>query len=96
MLFMNKFLSFILSLGLIISPIPWNSRVHASDFLKDLPSQVVGVANGVIGSSILVKCKLGSLQPSVMLYMGGSVVYILGEIDQATSKLKQMNENSPK
>jgi hypothetical protein len=86
---MKKLFAIILSLGLIIAPVGSAGRAHASG--GGAVQQLFGIANGIIGSDILIKCKLGAMQPSIMAYMAGSLVYILGELTTAKDKKNSLN-----
>lgn len=92
---MKKLFAVILSLGLIIAPVPVVNTAHASGgggFAK----QILGLVNGVVGSTVLMKCKLGAMQPSLMAYMAGSLTYVFGEISGGMAQKKQMKEQGEK
>lgn len=91
---MKKLFAVILSLGLIIAPIPVVSTAHASG--GGFAKQILGMANGIVGSTILMKCKLGGMQPSLMVYMAGSLTYVFGEISGGMAQKKHMKEQGEK
>ncbi|MFP5386286.1 MAG: hypothetical protein ACLGHN_09430 [Bacteriovoracia bacterium] len=76
---MKKLFAVILSLGLIMSPVPVVSNAHAGEG-GGYAKQILGMANGIMGGSILMKCKMGSSQMSILVYMAGGLVYVAGEI----------------
>lgn len=86
---MKKLFAVILSLSLIIAPVP---VVHASEG-GGWAKQILGLANGSIGATIMAKCQLASMQFSLMAYMAGSITYIAAEIaggnDQKKKQTKQ-------
>ncbi len=59
----------------MIAPVPVRAA-GAGDYAKI----VLGMANGIVGSAILLKCKLGTSQPSITVYFAGSLVYMAAEI----------------
>lgn len=89
---MKKIFAFILSLGLIISPIPAVNTAHAASggYLK----VILGMANGIVGSTILTKCAMGSAQPSILVYFAGSLVFVAAEIAGGKEKDKDTKDNS--
>ncbi len=88
---MKKIFAIILSLGLIIAPMP---VAHAQGGDGRILKQLLGLGNGVVGASILTKCVLGSTQMSVNLYMLGSLAYVLGEILSGKQKAKDIDNQS--
>ncbi len=60
---------------LMLAPVP-ASAAGAGDYVKI----ALGMANGIVGSAILLKCKLGTTQPSISVYFAGSLVYMAAEI----------------
>lgn len=92
---MKKLFAVILSLGLIIAPVPVINTAHASGG-GGIAKQILGMVNGIVGSTILMKCKLGGMQPSLMAYMAGSLTYMFGEISGGMAQKKQMKEQSEK
>lgn len=81
---MKKIFAVILSLTLIMAPVPAIHSAHASE--QSGAQQLLGLANGIVGATLITKCKLASLQTSVLIYMAGSLTYILGEITTAKKK----------
>lgn len=90
---MKKLFAVILSLGLIMSPVPVVSTAHASGG-GGIAKQILGMANGIVGSSILVKCSMGGMQPSLIAYMAGSLVYVFAEIKGGMDQKKHQKEQS--
>lgn len=84
---MKKLFAVILSLSLIIGPVP-TAQAGTGAYAQ----QILGIANGIMGSNIITKCKLASMQPSLMAYMAGSLVYIFAEI--AGGKEQKKNQSS--
>lgn len=72
---MKKLFAVILSLSLIIAPVP---AVHAAG--DGYAKQILGISNGVMGATILTKCKMGTMQLSVLAYMAGGLVFVASEI----------------
>jgi len=94
---MKKFISIILSFSLMISPLGFTSKAIADEDgskIKNFVPQVVGLAIGTVGSTIMLKCKLGTTRPSLWVFMGGSAVYIYDQIDSATRMVKQMEKQA--
>lgn len=87
---MKKLFAVILSLGLIMAPMPVINTARASE--SSGAQQLLGLANGIVGATLITKCKLASLQTSVLVYMAGSITYMLGEI--ATAKKKAADVGS--
>lgn len=72
---MKKLFAIILSLGLIIAPMP---VAHAGG--GGYAKQILGMSNGIMGASIMFKCKLASTQMSILAYLAGGLTYVAGEI----------------
>lgn len=87
---MKKLLAIILSLGLIIAPMPVAHASGGGGYLK----QILGISNGIMGSAILIKCKLGATQFSLPVYMAGGVVFVLAEIMGGKKKAKDSDDQS--
>lgn len=90
---MKKLFAVILSLGLILAPIPTVNTAHAGG-AGGYAKMILGMANGIMGSTILTKCKMGSTQMSVMLYLAGGIVYTIAEIAGGRAKSKSVEENA--
>ena len=75
---MKKIFSVILSLSFILSPLTYSTKAHAQG--GGYEKMILGMASGVIGGSILLKCKLGGTQPSVLAYLAGGLTYVAAEI----------------
>ncbi len=81
----------------MISPLGFTSKAIADEDgskIKNFVPQVVGLAIGTVGSTIMLKCKLGTTRPSLWVFMGGSAVYIYDQIDSATRMVKQMEKQA--
>jgi hypothetical protein len=89
---MKKIFAVILSLTLIMAPVPVIHSAHASE--QSGAQQLLGLANGIVGATLITKCKLASLQSSVLIYMAGSLTYILGEITTAKKKASDVGNMS--
>ena len=95
---MKKFFAVILSFSLMIAPMPVINSAHAAEEEKKenkgYATIVLGMANGIIGSTIITKCKLGMKQSSLMVYMAGSLVYVAAEIMGGMNKKKNIDKNA--
>lgn len=97
---MFKIFAVLMSLQLILAPVALAQG--AGDQFRDGPAknggvdlyakQIVGLATSAIGSNILTTCKLGKMLPSLMIFMGGSLVHIASEVMGG----KAQNENHKK
>ena len=89
---MKKLFAVILSLSLIIAPVP---AVHAAASGGGYMNQALGIANGVVGATVLTSCKMGTMQPSILVYMAGGLIFVAAEMaggkDQ-TSKIKSSSD----
>lgn len=81
---MKKLFATLLSLSLILGPMP---TAHAAG--GGIAKQILGIANSVVGSTVIVKCQMASMQPSLMVYMAGSLVYVAAEIAGGQKQKKQ-------
>lgn len=86
---MKKIFATLLSLSLILGPMP---AAHAGG--GGIAKQILGIANSVVGSTIIVKCAMASMQPSLMVYMAGSLVYVAAEISGGNKQKKQEKKQS--
>lgn len=75
---MKKLFAIILSLSLIIGPVPV-ARASGGG-AGGIAKQILGIANGIVGSAVITKCKLASTQASILVYMAGSLVFVAAEI----------------
>lgn len=91
---MKKLFAIILSLGLIMAPIPSVSTAHASGQSGGYLKVLLGMSNGIVGSTILMKCTMGASQPSLVLYLAGSLVYVAAEILGGKNKQKAVGMNA--
>ena len=48
-------------------------------------NMVIGISTGIIGSTILVRCKAGAATASLWAFMGGSLAYVLAEMAGANA-----------
>ena len=87
---MNKIFAVILSLSLIIGPVPAAHASGGGGYAK----QILGMANGMMGSTIIAKCKLASMQWSLMAYMAGSMIYLAAEIAGGNDQKKKQKSNA--
>lgn len=46
---------------------------------------VLGLSTGILGSTVLLRCKLGGAQPSLWAFMAGSLAYIFSEMAGANA-----------
>lgn len=92
---MKKLFAVILSLGLILSPMPaLAERQNQSQGAAGYAKQIVGIANGIMGAAILTKCKLGASQLSILAYMAGGLTYVAGEFMGGRAQSKAQKENA--
>lgn len=83
---MKKLFAVILSLGLILAPIPVVGNAYAEDqdekeSKQSYANMILGLANGIVGSVIITNCKdVPSMTIDHYTYMAGSLAYIGGEI----------------
>ncbi len=97
---MFKVFTIFLSLQLILAPVAIAQT--AGDQFREAPAknggmdiyakQILSIATSSIGANILTSCKLGAMLPSLMIFMGGSLVNIASEIMGG----KALNENHKK
>ncbi|WP_408095380.1 hypothetical protein ACJVC5_10075 [Peredibacter sp. HCB2-198] len=86
---MKKLFAVILSLSLIIAPVP---VAHAG--AGGIAKQILGIANGVVGAAVITKCKLASTQPSILIYMAGSIVFVAAEVAGGKKKTKDVESQA--
>lgn len=79
---MKKIYAIILSFGLILAPV---QHAKAEMSWGGIPNMVMGISTGIIGSTVLVHCKMGAANPSLWAFMGGSLAFILAEISGANA-----------
>lgn len=53
---------------------------QASGGTGGMAKQILGIANGIVGASVITKCKLASTQASILAYMAGSLVFVAAEV----------------
>ena len=86
---MKKLFTLIISLMFVIAPVP-ASAGGAGGYAKI----VLGMANGIVGGAILLKCKMGASQPSITTYFAGSIVYIAAEVMGGKTKGGDVQANA--
>lgn len=59
-----------------------------------MAKQVLGIANGVVGAAVITKCKMASMQPSLMIYMAGSIVFVAAEVAGGKKKTKDVESQA--
>lgn len=97
---MFKVFTIFLSLQLILAPVALAQS--SGDQFREGPAkkggmdlyakQILSLGTSSIGANILTSCKLGGMLPSLMIFMGGSLVNIASEIMGG----KALNENHKK
>jgi hypothetical protein len=78
---MKKLFAIILSFGFIIAPMPV-AYAGGEGYAK----QILGISNGIVGSAILLKCKLGATQFSLPVYMAGGLIFVIAEVTGGKKK----------
>lgn len=65
-----------------------NSSASQKDEAAKVPitNQILAIGTGIIGSNILLSCKMGGMTPSLYAFMAGSLVYIGSEITGAKAQ----------
>lgn len=65
-----------------------NSSASQKDDAAKVPitNQILAIGTGIIGSNILLSCKMGGMTPSLYAFMAGSLVYIGSEIAGAKAQ----------
>lgn len=77
---MKKLFAVILSLGLILAPMPVLNDAHAQSKGGSYAKMILGLANGIVGTVIITNCKPVMNAFDHYIYMAGSLVYVAGEI----------------
>lgn len=91
---MKKLFAIILSLGLIMAPVPVVSNAHAAGG-GGYAKMILGLANGIVGTVIITNCKdVPSMTFDHYIYMAGSLVYIAGEILTGKKKGSDIDSNN--
>src|SRR3989344_2718511 len=85
---MKKLFATLLSLHLILAPVP------ALAAGGGIAKQILGIANSIVGSTVIVKCAMASMQPSLMVYMAGSLVYVASELAGGNKQKEQQKKQS--
>lgn len=57
-----------------------------------IAKQILGIGNSIVGSTVIVKCKMASMQPSLMVYMAGSLVYVASELAGGNKQKEQQKK----
>lgn len=92
---MNKFFAFILSLFLVIAPVSSSNKAYASSGGGGAGSYakiILGMANSIVGSTIIMKCTIS--QPSLLIYMAGSLVYVAAELIGGNKKKQDVKSGA--
>ncbi len=79
---MKKLYAIILSFGLIIAPV---HQAKAEMSWGGIPNMILGISIGVSGSSLLMLCTAGGVNPSIWAFMAGSLGYISAEMAGANA-----------
>lgn len=91
---MKKLFAVILSLGLILAPMPAINTAHAQGGAGGYAKIALGMANGIVGSTILTKCQpTGGWMVSPYIFLAGSLVYVAAEILGGKKKAKDVENN---
>lgn len=86
---MKNLFVMLMSLNLILSPLAiadsgsqfqTNPNAENQGGFKKIKDQVMTLAVSSVGANIMLTCTMGSMQPSLWLFMGGSLTHILTEI----------------
>lgn len=93
---MKQLFAIIMSLNLILVPVAfgqgsgdqYRQGSTSSHSTVSYMKQILGLGIGVIGSNILTTCKMGTMQPSVLLFMAGSLAMIGSEIAAGKNQSK--------
>ncbi len=88
---MKKLFATLLSLHLILAPVP---ALAAGGGGGGIAKQILGIANSIVGSTVIVKCAMASMQPSLMVYMAGSLVYVASELAGGNKQKEQQKKQS--
>lgn len=76
---MKKLFAIILSLVLILAPVPVVNTAHAAGG-GGMAKMALGLANGIIGTTIVTNCRDFTMTFDHYIYMAGSLIYVAGEI----------------
>lgn len=87
---MKKLFATLLSLHLILAPMPALAAGGGGGIAK----QILGIGNSIVGSTVIVKCAMASMQPSLMVYMAGSLVYVASELAGGNKQKEQQTKQS--
>lgn len=88
---MKKIFAILLSLNLILLPMPVMASGGGGG---GIAKQILGIGNSIVGSTVIVKCAMASMQPSLMVYMGGSLVYVASELAGGNKQKEQQKNQS--
>lgn len=84
---MNKIFSILISLTLMLSPVSF-----AGGSGGGYANQILGISNGIIGATVITRCPMSSMQPSLMMFMAGGVAYIAKEVMGGKSQDKSQGD----
>lgn len=74
---MKKLLAFTLSMSLTFMPAISYAQASSG---ANIAKMVLTMSNGIVGASVLAKCKLGATQPSVLIYSAGGITFVASEL----------------
>lgn len=83
---MNKILSIIISLTLMLSPVTFAGSGGG------YANQILGISNGIVGATVITRCSNAATQPSLMMFMAGGIAYIAKEVMGGKSQDKSQND----
>lgn len=73
---MKKLLAFTLSTSLTFMPAISYAQASSG---ANIAKMILTMSNGIVGASVLAKCKLGATQPSVLIYSAGGLTFVASE-----------------
>lgn len=73
---MKKLLAFTLSMSLTFMPAISYAQASSG---ANIAKMILTMSNGIVGASVLAKCKLGATQPSVLIYSAGGLTFVASE-----------------
>lgn len=78
---MKKLITVLMCLSFILTPVvPAQASGGGDKSSGFYMNQILSIASGVLGSTIITNCTLSASTPSLMVYMAGSLAYIGSEI----------------
>jgi hypothetical protein len=94
---MKKLITVLMCLSFILTPVVPAQASGGGDKPGGgafYANQILSIGTAAIGSNILLNCKLGSLVPSLQIFMAGSLVYIASEFMGASAQKAFLKANS--